>query len=100
MVNKLTIIFKNINDNLKLIQYNIKLLKYHIKEPDPGTLWYSWLYSHYRYLVKIWFYFIGVLIIFVIFIIYRFIKQHESLVVFIYIFWFFSSLFYIEFIRV
>jgi len=85
---------------IDLIQYNIKVLKYHLKEPDPGTLWYSWLYSYYRYLYKAWLYFIGVLFIFFLFVIYRFIKQHESLIVFVYIFWFFSSLFYIEFIRV
>jgi hypothetical protein len=93
-------IFNDFKEKVELIQYNIKLLRYHIKEPDPGTLWYSWIYSRYCYLGKAWIYFICVLITFFIFIIYRFIKQHESLVVFIYIFWFFSSLFYIEFIRV
>lgn len=92
--------FNDFKDKIKLIKYNIKLLKYHLKEPDPGTLWYSWLYSRYRFLCKVWLYFIGVLFIFFLFIIYRFIKQHESLVVFIYIYWFFLSLFYIEFIRV
>ena len=92
--------FNDFKEKIELIKYNIKLLKYHLKEPDPGTLWYSWLYSHSRFLYKVWLYFIGVLFIFFLFIIYRFIKQHESLVVFIYIYWFFFSLFYIEFIRV
>ena len=92
--------FNDFKDKIELIKYNIKLLKYHLKEPDPGTLWYSWLYSRYRFLGKVWLYFIGVLFIFFLFIIYRFIKQHDSLVGFIYIYWFFLSLFYIEFIRV
>lgn len=92
--------FNDFKEKIELIKYNIKLLKYHLKEPDPGTLWYSWLYSRYRFLGNVWLYFIGVLFIFFLFIIYRFIKQHESLVVFIYIYWFFLSLFYIEFIRV
>ena len=92
--------FNDFKEKIELIKYNIKLLKYHLKEPYPGTLWYSWSYSRYRFLGKVWLYFIGVLFIFFLFIIYRFIKQHESLVVFIYIYWFFFSLFYIEFIRV
>jgi len=92
--------FNALKERIELIQYNIKLLKYHLKEPDPGTLWYSWLYSYYLFIIKAWLYFISLLLIFFIFIIYRFIKQHESLIVFIYIYWFFLSLFYIEFIRV
>ena len=92
--------FNHLKEKLELIKYNIKLVRYHLKEPDPGTLWYSWLYSRSRFLYKIWLYFIGVLFFFFLFIIYRFIKQHESLVVFVYIYWFFLSLFYIEFIRV
>jgi hypothetical protein len=41
--------FNDLKEKLELIKYNIKLLRYHLKEPDPGTLWYSWLYSRSRF---------------------------------------------------
>jgi hypothetical protein len=62
----------NFQEKIKLIHYNIQLWKYHIKEPDQWTLWYWILRSRSLYRFRI----------------------------FIYIIWFFSSLFYIEFIRV
>jgi hypothetical protein len=90
----------NFQEKIKLIHYNIQLWKYHIKEPVQWTLWYWILRCRSLYRYRIFIYFVGVSFILFLFGIYRFIKEHESLIVFIYIIWFFSSLFYIEFIRV
>ena len=92
--------YKKLKDNVELINYNIKLIKYHIKDPEPGTLWYSLIDCRSYFLFRVLIYAFGVFLILFFFTIYRLVKEHESLVVFIYIIWFFSSLFYIEFIRV
>ena len=93
-------LYINLKKKVELIKYNIKLAKYHIKDPEPGTLWYCIIDCRSYFLFRVVIYGIGVIAIFFLFSIYRFIKEHESLVVFIYIIWFFSSLFYIEFLRV
>ena len=92
--------YNNLKEKVELIKYNIKLIKYHIKDPEPGTLWYSIVDCRSYFLVRVLIYGIGVILIFFLFSIYRFLREHESLVVFVYIIWFFSSLFYIEFLRV
>ena len=101
---KFKTIINNLSETKKIVLYNVKLFKYHLYDPDPGTFWYClryWIDTSYSYFVlKAFIYFIGVLCTFFIFIIYRFIKEHESLVLFIYIVWFCSSLFYIEFIMI
>lgn len=86
--------------NLELIEYNIKLLKYHINKPEPGTLWYWVVRSRYLFCIKVYIYIFGVIFIFFIFTICKFLRRYQSFVLFIYLCWFFSSLFYIEFIRV
>lgn len=90
----------NLQEKIKLIKYNIELIRYHIKEPEPGTVWYCTIESRSYFILRALIYCVGVTCILGLFTIYRFIKEHESLVVFSYIVWFFSSLFYIEFIRV
>jgi hypothetical protein len=75
-------------------------LKSCIHESGPGTFWYVFLNSHFFFLLRGFTYFFGVVLILSLFSLYKLFKQHESLFVFIYIIWFFSSLFYIEFIRV
>ena len=92
--------FNDFQEKVKLIKNNIKILKYHLKEPDPGTLWYSLRDSRFLLKLRLFSYLIGVIFILFFFSIFRFIYEHESLVVFIYILWFCSSIFYIEFIRV
>jgi hypothetical protein len=92
--------FNDFQDKVKLINYNIQIWKYHIKEPGIGTLWYWVIRSRSYFRLRIFIYLIGLILILFLFSIYRFIKEHESLIVFIYIIWFFSSLFYIEFIIV
>ena len=92
--------YKKLKDNVEIINYNIKLIKYHIKDPEPGTLWYSLIDCRSYFIIRVLIYAFGVFLILFFFIIYRFIKEHESLIVFIYIIWFFSSLFYIEFLRI
>jgi len=84
----------------ELIKYNIKLLKYHMNKPEPGTLWYSMVRSRYLFFIKVYIYIFGTILIFFIFIIGKFLRRYQSLVLFIYLCWFFFSLFYIEFIRV
>lgn len=73
-------------------------------DPDPGTFWYClqyWIETSYCYFVfKAFFYFVGVFITFVLFILYRFIQEHESLILFIYLICFCSSLFYVKFIMI
>ena len=91
--------YKNLKEKVELINYNIKLIKYHIKDPEPGTLWYSFIDCRSYFIFRVLIYGFGVTLILIFFSIYRFIKEHESLVVFVYIIWFFSSLFYIEFLR-
>jgi len=93
-------IFNDFQEKVKLIKNNIKILKYHLKEPDPGTLWYCLRDSRFLLKLRLFSYLIGVIFILFLFSIFRFIYEHESLVVFIYIVWFCSSIFYIEFIRV
>lgn len=93
-------IFNDFQEKVKLIKNNIKILKYHLKEPDPGTLWYFLRDSRFLLKLRLFSYLIGVIFILFLFSIFRFIYEHESLVVFIYILWFCSSIFYIEFIRV
>lgn len=97
ILKKNLIIFKK---KVKLIIDYIKTLKYHLKEPDPGTLWYCLRDSRFLIKLRSLGYLIGVIFILFLFSIFRFIYEHESLVVFSYIVWFCSSLFYIEFIRV
>merc|ERR1711920_732996 len=80
-------------NSLKPLDYIIKLIKYHIKDPEPGTLWYSLIDCRSYFLFRVLIYGLGVILILFFFSIYRFIKEHESLVVFVYIIWFFSSLF-------
>ena len=92
--------YNNLKEKVELFQYNIKLIKYHLKDPDPGTLWYCIIDCRSYFIFRVVIYGIGAMIILFFFGIYRFIKEHESLVVFVYIIWFFSSLFYIEFLRV
>ena len=93
-------IFNDFQEKVKLIKNNIKILKYHLKEPDPGTLWYCLRDSRFLLKLRLFGYLIGVIFILFLFSIFRFIYEHESLVVFIYIVWFCFSIFYIEFIRV
>jgi hypothetical protein len=85
---------------LDLLIYNFKILKYHIKEPFPGTHWYFFKRSRLYFRIQAVIWIILVIIVFFIFNTCRLIKKYESLLVFIYIIWFFSSLFYIEFIRI
>ena len=96
--------FNDFKEKVELIKYNIKILKYHFKEPDPGTLWYCLRYclrtSPLLLKLRLFIYLLGIIFTLFLFSIFRFIYKHESLVVFIYIVWFFSSIFYIEFIRV
>jgi hypothetical protein len=89
---------KNVYDGITLL--NIRYLKLYINKSKPGTFWYVLLNSHLFFLLRAFLYFFGVLFILFIFSMYKVFKQHESLFVFLYIIWFFSSLFYIEFIRV
>lgn len=91
--------YRNLKEKVELIHYNIKLIKYHLKDPDPGTLWYSLIDCRSYFLFRVLIYGFGVILILILFSTYRFLKEHESLVVFVYIIWFFSSLFYIEFLR-
>jgi hypothetical protein len=70
----------NFQEKIKLIHYNIQLWKYHIKEPDQWTLWYWILRSRSLYRFRIFIYFVGVIFILFLFGIYRFIKEHESLI--------------------
>ena len=79
---------------------NLQYLKSYINESEPGTFWYVLLNSNIFFLLRAFIYFIGVLFILFLFSFYKLFKRHESLFVFIYIVWFFSSLFYIEFLRV
>lgn len=92
--------FNDLKKKVQLIKCNIKILKYHYKEPDPGTIWYFFRDSRFLLRIRLFFYLIGIIFILFLFSIYRFLYEHESLVVFIYIVWFCFSLFYIEFIRV
>ena len=85
---------------LELIKHNTKLIKYHINKPEPGTIWYWMVRSRYLFFMKVYIYFFGVIFIFFIFIICKYLRRYQSLAFFIYLCWFFSSLFYIEFIRV
>jgi hypothetical protein len=89
---------KNVYDRITLL--NMRHLKLYINKSKPGTFWYVLLNSHLFFLLRAFTYFFGVLFILLIFSIYKLFKQHESLFVFLYIIWFFSSLFYIEFLRV
>jgi hypothetical protein len=84
----------------KLTLGNLQYFKLYINESEPGTFWYVLLNSNLFFLVRVFIYFFGVLSILILFSFYKTFKQHESLFVFIYIIWFFSSLFYIEFLRV
>jgi hypothetical protein len=89
---------KNVYDGITLL--NIRHLKLYINNSKPGPFWYVLLNSHLFFLSQAFIYFFGVLFILFIFSMYKLFKQHESLFVFLYIIWFFSSLFYIEFLRV
>jgi hypothetical protein len=85
---------------IELIHYYIKRFKYQLEDLEPGTFVYIFLHSNFYRWSRIFLYIISVSLILILFAIYKFVKEHESLIVFIYIIWFFSSLFYIEFIRV
>ena len=98
--NKLEYFKDNLQEGIKLIRYNIIVFQYHLKEPELGTIWYLVLTSHFYFRLRVFIYLIGVILILFIFNICRYVKKYISLVVFIYIVWFCSSLFYIEFIRV
>jgi len=92
--------YLNFYKKIELIRFYMRDFKYQLEDPEPGTFIYIFLYSDFYFWLRIFFYIISVSFILFIFAIYKFIKEHESLIVFIYIIWFFSSLFYIEFIRV
>jgi hypothetical protein len=92
--------YVNFRKKMKLIHFRIEDFKYQLEDPEPGTFIYIFLHSNFYRWLRIFFYIISVSFILIIFTIYKFIKEHESLIVFIYIIWFFFSLFYIEFIRV
>jgi len=89
-----------IKEKVELYYYNIQLLKRHITNPEFGTVWYWTIGSRSYFFIKVFIYLFIVLGIFFLFIIGRTLRKYQSLVLFIYICWFFSSLFYIEFIRV
>jgi hypothetical protein len=92
--------YQNLIKKIQLFNYNIKLIKYHIKDPEPGTFWYSIIDCRSYFLLRVLVYKIGVIFILLLFGIYKFLKKHESLIVFTYIIWFCFSLFYIEFLRI
>jgi len=100
VVNKVKKKINYFKELLDLVIYNYKILRYHIKEPFPGTHWYFMKRSRFYFRIQALIWIILVIFVFLIFNICRFFTRYESLVVFIYIIWFFSSLFYIEFIRV
>merc|ERR1712224_428500 len=85
---------------IKLFFYNFKLFKYKLKKPKFGTFWYCVKESRFYFKLRILIYIISVILIFILFIFARFLREYQSLVFFIYLIWFFCSLFYIEFIRV
>ena len=89
-----------IKEKVKFFYYDLKLLKHHIKEPEFGTIWYWILGSRSYFFIKVIIFFFIALATFFLFIIGRILRKYQSLVLFVYICWFFSSLFYIEFIRV
>ena len=98
--NFIFLIKKKIQNSYDEITLYLRYLKLYINESEPGTFWYVLLNSHIFFLVRAFIYFFGVVFTLFFFSIYKIFKRHESLFVFIYIIWFFSSLFYIEFIRV
>jgi hypothetical protein len=92
--------YANFRKKIELIRFYIQYFKYQLEDSEPGTFVYIFLHSNFYHWSRIFFYIVSVSFILMLFAIYKFVKERESLIVFIYIIWFFSSLFYIEFIRV
>jgi hypothetical protein len=82
----------------QLIIYNKALLKE--EGPMPGTIFFFFEYSPFLNYMRAFLFYWTTLFLLISFIIYRFVPEHESLVILLYIITFFSSLFYIGFIRI
>jgi hypothetical protein len=82
----------------QLINYNIALFEE--DGPMPGTIFFFFEYSSFLNYIRAFFFYCIILFLLILFIIYRFLPENESFVILLYIIVFFSSLFYIEFIRI